>query len=216
MSKKILIVGDSWGMGEWGHIQPQNTYGVTHNGLETYLQNDGYTIENISTPGITAKANADNLENYSSLHTYDNIIFLMSGIFRNNKEFSYITDVESLLARHQELTDYTLQKLNNLDVRILLLGGLTKIPENLIKYENLTSVIDSIVEYLTPLEQSMFLSDVSNQINFNADIDLVNYVYECNEMWESLQNYKDFIPDGAHPNRNGIYKYYQEIKKHLI
>ena len=46
---RILITGDSWGCGEWDGLNVD--YRVTHAGIEQYLRDDGYDVENISIGG---------------------------------------------------------------------------------------------------------------------------------------------------------------------
>lgn len=46
-NKTVIIVGDSWGCGEWEN----DTYSVAHKGLEQYLLDDGYRVINASIPG---------------------------------------------------------------------------------------------------------------------------------------------------------------------
>jgi len=55
---KIIIVGDSWGCGEW--IDGSNT----HRGLEQYLLDDGYEVINLSIPAGSNKSSLQSLKNF--------------------------------------------------------------------------------------------------------------------------------------------------------
>lgn len=66
---KILITGDSWGCGEWDGLNVD--YRVTHSGIEQYLRDDGYTVENVSRGGY------NNLESLEAINgcVFDHLIF---------------------------------------------------------------------------------------------------------------------------------------------
>jgi hypothetical protein len=59
-SSHILIAGDSWGRGEWN----LECTTVLHSGLQHYLENDGYTVTNISKGGNSNLDTVDRLSHY--------------------------------------------------------------------------------------------------------------------------------------------------------
>lgn len=60
MSKKILICGDSWSLGE---LNPDNTQ-ILHRGLEQYFIDDGHAVTNIGKGGLSNLDIANRLQLY--------------------------------------------------------------------------------------------------------------------------------------------------------
>lgn len=56
----VLIVGDSWGLGEWNLLCTD----ISHRGLEQYLIDDGHSVTNLSKGGIS------NIDIYHRLRNY--------------------------------------------------------------------------------------------------------------------------------------------------
>jgi hypothetical protein len=64
--KKILVAGDSWGLGEClpPHLAGQNTPGIAHGGLAQYLEQDGHQVWNISDAGLSNLAISERISNW--------------------------------------------------------------------------------------------------------------------------------------------------------
>jgi hypothetical protein len=67
MKNTILILGDSWGCGEWNGIN------VIHGGLSWYLSDAGYSVINLSRPGGSNYDSWIRLENFLLVNFVSNI-----------------------------------------------------------------------------------------------------------------------------------------------
>jgi len=95
--KKILMVGDSNGFGEWGranfnetryrkdykpqrYVNPNVSYGCSHPGLTVYLDDLGYAMLNASIPAGS---------NFQALHQAEKILFLCHPFNGNNNSVCF-------------------------------------------------------------------------------------------------------------------------------
>lgn len=100
----IIIAGDSWGCGEW------TTSGLSHKGLEVYLQENGYQVENLSGPGGSNFETVNRLEEFFSQAVLDGTDKKISGVFVFQTE--WIRDFQNRLPDY--LTDFAnLENKNN-------------------------------------------------------------------------------------------------------
>lgn len=77
---KFLIVGDSWGCGEWNADCTFNP----HRGLEQYLTEDGHRVTNLSDKGISNHDIYQRIESYVRRNTEHNI----NGVFVFQTEYT--------------------------------------------------------------------------------------------------------------------------------
>jgi hypothetical protein len=83
----FLIVGDSWGCGEWDKDCNTNP----HRGLEQYLIEDGHTVVNLSNQGISNHDIYQRIEHYFKRnleHTIDSIFVFQTEYNRDYKHSS--------------------------------------------------------------------------------------------------------------------------------
>ena len=82
MQKKILIVGCSWGCGEWD--TKNSIYQITHHGIAKYLKDKNFIVENCSIPGGN---NNDSLYQLKKNHkNFDIKIFIVTEPFRDFRD----------------------------------------------------------------------------------------------------------------------------------
>ena len=67
-SNLIVIIGDSWGCGEW--LFKDGRYGVVHPGLEQYLVDAGHPVTNLSGSNKQNEEAIDFLETYLESNAY--------------------------------------------------------------------------------------------------------------------------------------------------
>jgi hypothetical protein len=217
--KNILITGDSWGVGEWGNDILDGKK-VSHLGLEQYLIDDGYCVDNISMPGGSLNDIIDSLRN-ADLEKYDYVFVFVTDTFRNQHltPTTYWLEkdnIKKVKSYHQTLLRDFLENINLLNKQIVLLGALTKITKKDIKgLKNLTIGIHSIIELLIPghTQHEIYFGDILYGIPRNIDRELFEYVWEQSFRWTTVQNTSIFRPDECHPNRYGHKKIFKYLKE---
>jgi hypothetical protein len=216
---KILIGGDSWGCGEWGYIN--GNYGILHSGLEHYLKDNNHIVIN------TSKGRSSNNESIARINealTDDTnlIIWFQSDPLRDYHEI-YFNKFTEILDINFKILDNNYKDLQNLGKKIYILGGCSKISDKLIlKYNNLTPLINSIPEFLYPqfVHPDIWVSDfVWDNLYNSLNNEILENILKRKEIVDSLhfEPYtKYFQPDGRHPNRFGHQKIYEYLKTYFI
>jgi hypothetical protein len=214
---KILIIGDSWGCGEW-EMSDAKVYSVVHPGLELYLKEYGCDVTNISA-GDSSNHNIFNRlhEHMQKNNSYDVILWFQTDPLRSLRPYAANIEIfkknkEDFILAHDELLDSIYDKFNSMDLPIYCLGGTTKLNLTLLeKYPNLYPVIPSIIEMFGEAHVKIWPSDWirTPQVLESLSHSTVDYLYsECN-----LNLSKEwFFPDGRHPNR----KAHKKIFEYLI
>jgi len=211
---KILIIGDSWGCGEWAMSGP-NGYCTVHPGLEFYLKEHGYDVNNLSQGGYSNSDIFNSLRDHLAINnSYDVIIWFQTDPLRNLRPYADNIEIfkknkEDFILVHDELLNSIYAKFNSLDLPIHCLGGTTKLNLALLeKYPNLHPVIPSIIEMFGEAHIKIWPSDwIKNpQILKSLSRTLVDYLHsEC----EPKLSREWFFPDGRHPNRKAHKKIFE-------
>jgi len=221
MTLKIGIFGDSWGSGEWNH--DINDYRVLHRGVEQYLVDDGYTVENYSIPA------GSNHESYLKIkenhQAFDHIIWFTSEPSRDFQNWNYFYNkekphLELPNRNHDDLDSICkenfqrqLTETQSLCKNIMFVGGLTGARAQSVV--NFTADVKDLVGYegeeyyihpgcfgedAVEIVRKKYPNEVKNQENF------FNFI---------IHNKKWFWPDGIHPNRHLHKLIYDKIKTEL-
>jgi len=214
--RTVLIAGDSWAAGEWGFENP-GSYVVLHRGLEQYLRDSGYTVINKSVPG---GSNRLAVELIKPTHSEISVIWFQTDPIRDLRPYkgfkSKYTTYEDILLAQKQLLLQTYSELNELDLKIICIGGCSRLDFSLIKdCSNLIPFIPSAIEFLLPqyTHPEIWFSDWYDLIDKQFDIDSVNKFLYNKQLQDGLRDQKDlFWPDGIHPNRHG----HRLIFEHLM
>lgn len=186
--KKIIIVGDSWGLGEWGRDPIRYKYTVLHKGLEQYFIDYGFDVINVSEGGSSNTGSIRRLVNLLSelsddISNIDYIFFITTDATREihrNKE--KLTDAliqnKSLPLLVDKLLDSCYNELNKIcltnNLNIHVIGGLNNLDTSIQSYKNLIPIIPSWVSLLIGHldEYKNLCNDPKFRIvNFNFAID---------------------------------------------
>jgi hypothetical protein len=191
---KILINGDSWGVGEWGLNLAENLVkdpklpALTHRGLEHYFKEKGHEVVNISKGG---GSNFGSLKNFNNLENkdYDFIFWFQTDFLRDDRHFTkafpkksvkwvgFTWDLINNHKRHYYREFYS--KLNSYNKTIYLMGGANKINLEIISgYKNLVPIIPCISEFLLP------------DINFDNDLQFEGWIQGA---WMSPFGKEEFV-----------------------
>jgi len=215
---KILIVGDSWGCGEWP--EPFKRYDSSHSGLEFYLKEYRCDVTNVSRGGYSNENIFNSLKDQMH-HSYDVILWFQTDPIRNLRPFAdnleiFKKEKEDFISAHDGLLDSVYEKFNSLGIPIYCLGGACKLDLVLLeKYSNLIPIIPSIIEMLGGKHIRIWPSGdwiTSKETTSVFSYSLTDYLYhECkidlDKTW--------FYPDGRHPNREAhkkIFEYLVDFK----
>lgn len=209
----IIIIGDSWGRGEWSN--DDKPYRVTHTGLENYLTELGCHVFNLSKPGGSNKDMVKMLTLESQLQVYNPhfVFWFQTDPIRDLRPYdqeSFPKSSKELIERGRELLEETYAELNSIGIEIYCMGGVAKLDKSIEKYHNLIPFIPSIVKMFDGPDVDFWISDWIQypHLKFSEEFlqELENHpVYNLPKQW--------FFPDGDHPNREAHHKIFELILK---
>lgn len=205
----ILIIGDSWGCGEWS--ASSDPYRVTHLGLEHFLKEYGCTVINLSRPGASNKTTVQIFKDHVDVFDPKYIFWFQTDPMRDLRPYDQETfpkDVASLLGMSELLLNDTYKELNEMDRTIHCMGGTTKLHSAINNYQNLVSFIPSIIEMFGGTDQGFWISDWINADNLKFTEKFLSEL-EQHPMHSLPKEW--FWPDGAHPNQNAHRKIFEYI-----
>lgn len=226
IAMKVLITGDSWGRGEWGHDK-NGKYDNLHPGLQQYLEQDGHAVTNVSMPCGHNQDACRNMKLELS-KSYDMILWLKADPLRDLIPEDYdpikhdFTSYDELLSESKRLTKLAYQAFDSCGVKINCLGGGGKLDLKMMsEHDNLIPLIPSITELvLQDYEHpELWASDWIFLIDKRFDLASIDKLLDNKRRQDSLSknnSYKKFFwPDGDHPNRHGWRVVYDHIKPRL-
>jgi hypothetical protein len=155
---RIIILGDSWGCGEWPEIPIKNvtdlSSSVSHKGLQQYFLENGHTVVNLSVGGGSNIATLERLKQHGVDKT-DTIFWIQTDPTRDLGQpqceiAELLQDCHgSIIALRKKLLDNCYQQFNQIDTKIYVIGGLQSIDLSCIKkYQNLIPLVVSWPELL--------------------------------------------------------------------
>ena len=234
MKKKLIIVGCSWGCGEW-RIN-NRILELAHPGLTEYLSTD-FNVVNLSRCGASNWQSCFVLRNY--LHHVNNsdlcdIVVLQTDVARTACSEVYQVDYDYLYSHSSNLSDFyqkTLEifyiKLNELaqeyNLKIHLVGGLSDLNTDVISlYSNLDVICNSWITLLdsthTPDVVPLILNpSLLTKIKQHNNVELFEEVIQYSDRQflkaQTLMETDYFGPGFGdfHPNR----KAHEILAKHI-
>jgi hypothetical protein len=219
--KNILIGGDSWGCGEWGWIN-RKKYGVLHPGLEQYLVDSGFAVVNCSKGASCNKKSIERIAHQADLSDYDHIVWFQSDPLRDLRPYknfnSMFASYQELLDRSNDLLNSHYRLLNQLDNKVICIGGCSKLNADIGNYENLIPAVASMIELLLPdfSAPNVWHSDWIDIINSSIDENLLDQLVADKKIQDQIGNESIFKPDGFHPNREGHLILFNTIRELLV
>ena len=213
---KILIGGDSWGLGEW----PQET---NHRGIWQYFEEDGHEVVIKALPGQSNETSISHMCNYVN-GNYDYVFWFQSDPLRDLRPYddfgNTIKNYDDLITQSNIILDKNYKELNNRsNCKIYCIGGCSKLNVELIsEYKNLIPFIESLTELILVdyKHPEIWHSDWINYVE-RLDESVIDFLLP-NKMKQDLLSEIDgyrkyFWPDGSHPNRYGHKVLYDFILK---
>ena len=223
---RILIAGDSWGCGEWNASTKVEKL-VRHSGIEQYFVDDGFEVINVSSGGATLDIIINQIIKFNP-KDFDYIFVFVTDSSRTvtkqfndfSKFWENINSIYDIKARDKKILNDFYNKLNCLNTKIYLLGGLTHINETeLTRYPNLESPILSIMRLLTNdkmLLPELSFSGAAEHMPRKMSIDVQRWTLKQVKAWDEIRQTKHFKLDLAHPDRHGHFKIFNHLKDCVI
>jgi len=215
---KILIGGDSWGVGEW----PQET---NHRGIWQYFEEDGHEVIMKSIPGESNKTSISHMCDFiNQNYNYNYVFWFQSDPLRNLRPYddfgNTIKNYDDLITQSNFLLDESYKELNDrTNCKIYCIGGCSKLNIDLIsKYENLIPFVESLTELILVdyKHPEIWCSDWINHIE-KLNESTIDFLLPNKMKQDSLSEVEEyrkyFWPDGNHPNRHGHRVLYDFILK---
>jgi len=229
---RVMLVGDSWGCGEWNF----NSSGILHPGLEQYLREDGHEVHNISRGSISNLDIVHRISDYYQRHNKQSLDLILvfqteySRDFKHNKmqedfgvnDWENLKEIKDLQNQWIERFYFRLSEISiRFSVPIKIIGGCS----DTIYFDDMSKDYpgcDIVCQSFTNL--ILFDDDRISDPVFSwyskSSADLVEKLYKILPM-ESVNNLVNeidrgferecllkenptfFYPDGKHPNRIG-------------
>lgn len=224
------MVGDSW-TGKPRIAKPRTrTYVATPRSIEDHLTSFGHEVTNSASSGQSNWFVINILKSHLLNKTFDKIVFVQTEPLRDNsnaksntgwqdlvQDKKWFDDHLHLLSIQQDILDETYKILNDIDLPIYLLGGCSKVDTELLsKYSNLTCIMPSIPEMLSPgyTHPTIFgVSKWQKRIDDKWDLDTIDYIIDQIKSTEWLHdNCPYFFADPAHPDIDG----YRMVAEHIL
>jgi len=206
----IVIIGDSWGCGEWSDDMP---YRVTHCGLAQYFTDRGCNVTNLSKPGGSNKDMVTALIATLPIYNPHYVFWLQTDPIRDLRPYDQETFPKSsseLTEMGRDLLENTYAELNDIGVKIHCMGGVTNLEKSIEKYPNLIPIIPSIIQMFNGPKVDFWISDWINSPNLRLNDD---FLLELENHPIHILPKEWFFPDGVHPNREAHRKIFECIIK---
>lgn len=228
---KILLAGDSWGVGVYHKTATE--YAPTGQGLQTFID-----CMNVSKPGIS---NKEIVNNILRAPESDCTIFLQTDILREHSyhgpkgtetSWRWLSDtfIQHLLtytSLEQYITEYFASMYQQLDdvakkrnQKILCLGGWGDLHPSIVNYVNLIPLIYSSTQTIIPTSPSgVYISDFEYFVQFDETPVVDHFGTELKQI--AIASSKKFELscqhwDDVHPNLQGYEVLAKKIVKYLL
>ena len=214
----IIVMGDSWGCGEWGLDPADNQYRILHKGISLYMQEAGYQVFSLAQGGSSNKKQVDQLlKTAASMdRPPDHIIWFLTDPFRDilQKSGQVPQGMSTTLPEYQAQREHLLREQFNRirSLEVLLIGGACPVPAWVRdEYPNIKIVVPDLRCWLLPDVEPCDLINRAWIYPDRADYALIDYWKDQNDISKKhldiaecsaeSDNHKFFWPDGLHPNR---------------
>ena len=233
---RILIIGDSWGEGEWNylckkHLVPlemcgcdkstETIYSVTHRGLEKYLLEHGCYVKNISKGG-QSNISAINSSLTQTVEAYDYVFWFVTDPLRDNENQPIVAETAKDLKRIiDQSMEQTLRMANDAYAvcknGVHIIGGCYDPDIKSIDYENVHTGCKNfykLLDFDIP-EDFRGASVIPTTSIPDLKEEAIDYLDKTISIqWDLSKNkYPEyFTPDDNHPNR----KAHKVLAEYLI
>jgi len=219
----LLIMGDSWGLGEWGW-DLSGTYSVLHPGLGQYVSEAGHSVVNISRGSDSNRSQVDALLSYLATTSLPHrIIWFVTDPLRDFDGYmskTYNEQIANFFAPLQTLQQYQLAKDQLLrlqlervkDLGVWLIGGVQPLPHWVSsEFPGLCVLCSDLRRWLIPtydlvdgpyIVRTWQYPDVSPALAEYFTLQERLFERHCHRVRDTHSlEHRYFHPDNVHPNR---------------
>ena len=222
----IMIMGDSWAMGEWGGWDTPGGYRVLHPGTRQYLQDAGHRVCSVAESGSSNWAQVDRMSPHHayqrdrecphSAHLTEVIIWFLMDPLRDHSSLG--SQIPTTRAEYSTQPDQLMRaRLTDMarlypDRRILLIGGHPVPPWVAQEFPQFAVVVRSLLHWLIPSAHPDLLPALGRTWQYgDCDPELLDHWEQVEQirgkhLWRAEHRpdspeHRWFWPDGLHPNR---------------
>ncbi len=229
----LLIMGDSWGLGEWG-FDLSGKYSILHPGLGHYVSEAGHSVVNISRGNDSNRAQVDTLlPRLATAAPPRRIVWFMTDPLRDfdgymsetyNEQIAEFFAPLQTLQQYQDAKDRLLRRqLERVkDIDILLVGGVQPLPHWVAnEFPNLCVICPDLRSWLMPnhapvdgpvIVRTWQYPDVTPALVEYFTLQERLFREHCHRVQDvhSLEH-RYFHPDSTHPNRQAHHRLAHEL-----
>lgn len=221
MSRKVVIIGDSWGVGSFRFVgnPPRALEPVPDTGIDHYLKHQDFDIVNLSEAGSSNIKQLEKLTDHLVDNTADTIIWFYTEVTRDllARNFSFTTYKDLIQAAHVFNFDQAQSLYNKYQIPFIIIGGLSSVnitAQHYTFYKHtikswLLDIVDQNIK-LPECLHSDYLIKVVSQYKVK-DIDFVNSQIDQMLATEKLLENNKLFSDGIHPTADS----YRELANKL-
>lgn len=207
----IVIIGDSWGRGEWRGCE------ITHGGLGQYLVDAGRPVTNLSRGNGQNDEAMHDLEDYLAHNTTpDAVIWFVTCPLRTSLHRIYDNPID--WAHRQLITafGYLDQMALRYQTQIYVIGGLCDIPPEIVQqpYDRVTVIIDSVSAMLISNFPRTVFGDVKELHRIKSTEQALDIAHQIEQKYNQYDQ-SDFFPDGGHPNQQAHQMIFEKIRPYV-
>ena len=213
----IVIIGDSWGCGEWNFIPGVVGATITHTGLEQYLLDAGHLVTNLSGSNKMNEEALEFLENYLDKNLAPKTVcWFVTCPLRTTTRYIYNDPYDFGVSQLTTQFKYVDQLATKNNIKVYAFGGLCDLPDELMQQQldNITIVIPSVSSLvIEDFPKSMF-GDVKEFHRIKSTEFALIVAGQVEQKYNAFQTSK-FFPDFGHPNREAHYKIFKMIEQYV-
>lgn len=209
----ILILGDSWGLGEWRN---QGNTKI----IDPMLTNLGHNVVNLSQESANYDMileQAERLEKKQKrkkIISFDIVFVFVTAACRSwavtqedgfNLFWPDHENPQYYLERKNQEINRLCKGLSSRFKNIKLIGGLDRVDNHHVKDFPNIEIATNFLELIIPdyLQYDVSLQDCLHTIPYNSSKKLINWIWDQHKKWTYCQTLEIMNPDGCHPNKEG-------------
>lgn len=225
---KILVTGDSWGVGEWQ--TGKNFPVVTASPFCVYLE-EGNWVTNVSSPGSRNFTAMERVDQALEDIDYDVIIVVVSDPLRDLRHCEAdeiapaMESLESFLSKIRSLHHKYYQQLAAHNVPVILLGGICDLDLDAAgRYDNIIPLMPSLRTWFDPdaprgpylTIQASLLENIRKEKDITPSPDILEHMnhIEGTVLFDYFRN-SSLYPDNGHPDRYCHRRLGEFLRNHL-
>jgi hypothetical protein len=218
MLKKIIIMGDSWGIGAYRYTEYRTIESIPDTGLGFFLQRAGFDVKNISISADSNIHQLDQLKLTLNTESADVIIWFYTEVTRDIIIKQYPGNNFKILVDHAHNFnfDYAQTIYNFTGIPTILIGCLSPVPD--VSHYTFTKTVikswlDELIDSKYQLPLNLHCNNLKQILDSRIFTDLKFVNDEIDKMLfleTRLENHNSFS-DGIHPSKDSYARLAERI-----